>query len=376
MLEEFGQKVDDRLSRYDAMPVKYANLWSRLLFGRAFKLQFPIPIPQPGWMKGVLGAWEKQLTPPDLDSMPIEKPIFIVGLPRSGTTLLHYLLCAHERAAYLSNVMNTLPDTILAIERARKLLGLNIWGDRHLKDSIEVDFTSPTEPIMHWGIWTGQDLYDLAYRSITPDAASVARMKRDIRKVQLSSGAPRPRFVCKYPYFSMQMPMLEKIFPDAKFIHIVRDPQAVTQSMIKLYLLIEHQRLLVEHPTVKTLIPYPRTPSLAKLIAEHGPEDVRTTATVWKETIEAVRRDSPGLRNFHEVRHEDLVADPKRVFDGILKFCELESPAPGNTKFRGEFAKIGKLRHENSYAKSTAKAKSDQALVREITGDVARHYGY
>jgi len=370
MLEEFGRKVDDRLVGYDAKPVKYANFWSRMLFGRAFELQFPIPVPQPEWMKSVLGAWEKKLSPPGLDRLPIEKPIFVVGLPRSGTTLLHYLLCSHERAAFLSNVMNTLPDTILAIERARKLLGLNIWGDRHLKDSIEVDFTSPTEPIMHWGIWTGQDLYDLQYRPLSLDEDAIARMKRDVRKVLISSGVPRPRFVCKYPYFSMQMPMLRRIFPDAKFIHIVRNPEAVAQSMIKLYLLIEHQRLLVRHPTVKTLIPYPRTPSLSRLIASFGPEDVRTTATVWKETVEAVRRDGPalGAESFLELRHEDLVARPREELARVLEFCELEWPADSNAGFAREFGKIGKLRHRNAYVADP--------VVREITGEVARQYGY
>ncbi len=368
---ELNQKIKTRISSFDELPVQYANFWSKLLFGRAFKLQFPIPVPQPAWMKGILGFLERRLTPKNLEDIKIEKPIFIVGLPRSGTTLLDYILSAHPRAAYLSNVMNTLPDTILAIECVRRALKLNISGDRHLKDSIPVDFTTASEPIMHWQIWTGTSLYDLRYKKFSRASlgeAAVSRMKTDIRKVLHSSGIQNPRFVCKYPYFSMQMPLLQEIFPDAKFIHIVRRPDEVAHSLVKLYLLIEHQRVWVKHPSVKTLIPYPRTQYLEAMIRSHGPESVLTTATVWKEAIQEFKRDAPQINHVMEIRYEDLMKDPKTSLDQILSFCELEKPSSEYRPFWNEFEKIGKLRHKNNYPVSPE--------VLDLVGDVARQYGY
>jgi hypothetical protein len=370
-LSELDQKIRARIQKYDELPVVYANLWSKLLFGRAFKLQFPIPVPQPAWMKSILGVLERKWTPRDLDTVKIDRPIFVVGLPRSGTTLLHYLLSAHPRAAYINNVMNTLPDTILAIERVRSLLKLNISGDRHLRDSIEVDFTSPSEPIMAWQIWTRQNLYDLEFKKLSAaslGADAVHRIKSDIRKVLLASHLDGPRFVCKYPYFSMQMPLLQELFPDAKFVHIVRRPDSVAHSMIKLFLLIEHQRQWVNHPTVKTLIPYPRVPSLKKLIETLGPESTTTTATVWKEAIEELQSDRPKIRNLLEVRYEDLVGNPEVTLEKILSFCELEKPSPTSGKFWREFAKIGKLRHQSTYPA----APEIWSVVRET----AKTYGY
>ncbi len=370
-LDLLDQKIRGRIQKYDEVPVVYANFWSKLLFGRAFKLQFPIPIPQPEWMKSALGFLERKLTPPNLDATKIDRPIFVIGLPRSGTTLLHYLLSAHPKSAYINNVMNTLPDSILAIERVRSFLKLNISGDRHLRDSIEVDFTSPSEPIMAWQIWTRQDLYDLNFKKLSAAGLgpkAVDRIKTDVRKVLLASKLEGSRFVCKYPYFSMQMPLLQELFPDAKFVHIVRRPDSVAHSMIKLYLLIEHQRQWVKHPTVKTLIPYPRVPSLQKLIDAHGPESTLTTATVWKEAIQELRSDIPKIKNIFEVRYEDLVAAPESTLDKILAFCELEKPAPENGKFWREFKKIGKLRHRSEYPAAPE--------IWEIVREEAMHYSY
>ena len=372
LLREFEKKLDQRIARYEPAPVVYANFWSKLFFAHAFRNQFAVPLPQPAWVDWLMERIESASIPAGLDAIPIRAPIFVVGLPRSGTTLLHYLLAAHDDATGFTNIMNSFPNALLAIDRIQRALRLNIRGDRHLRDSVEVNFTSPSEPIMPWQAWTGQDMYDLTFRRLARrdlGEAAVARIHRDVRKVLHASRLENPRFVCKYPYFATQMPVLREIFPDARFIHIVRDPKRVCPSMAKLYLLIEHQRLLVRHPSVKTIVPYPRVPSLKALIDRHGPESPTTTATVWKETADLIENDGAAMEgNLFQIRYEDLLDRPAETMAGVFEFARLRAPAPENARYAAEFAKIGKLRHENRYVALPE--------IERIAGSTARRYGY
>ena len=143
--------------------VQYANWWSKLFFAKNFERQFLIPIP-PTSLEQALFRWiERTKFSQDLTAISIDKPIFIVGLPRSGTSLLYNLLAAHEDAAYVTNSINAFPDAICTIEWLRKKLNLNIRGQRFLQDSMETDFGSPSEPVLFWGKWIGRDVESLAW---------------------------------------------------------------------------------------------------------------------------------------------------------------------------------------------------------------------
>lgn len=368
-LKELEKKISVRMHSYVPLPVEYANFWSKLFFAKSFEDQFAVPLPQPRWIEKTLELLETRITPKDLDTIPIDRPIFVIGLPRSGTTLLHYLLSYQGETSGFTNIMNSFPNAPIAISRIQKLLNLNIRGDRHLKDSVPVDFTSPSEPIMFWQNWTKQDVYDLTYRPMTRASVGedvIQRMHRDVRKA-LSIGG-KSRFVCKYPYFSTQIPFLAEAFPDAHFIHIIRNPLEVAHSMVKLYQLIEHQRLLVNHPTMKTIIPYPRTPSLKDLIEREGPESLVTTSTVWKETVEGLDRDRHRVAHYCEVRYEDLLAEPAKTTARIFEFAGLKTPSSSNTRYMEEFQNIGKIRHKTEYPVSP--------VIASLTSDAARAHGY
>src|SRR5579885_1085122 len=95
---------------------EYANWWSKLLFKKAFEQQFVIPVPPPWIMRAGLKLLENTVFRRDLSRIKIDRPIFIVGLPRSGTSILYDLLCAHEQAAYVTNCINAFPEAPIAIE--------------------------------------------------------------------------------------------------------------------------------------------------------------------------------------------------------------------------------------------------------------------
>jgi hypothetical protein len=352
-------------------PVEYANWWSRAFFHDAFDQQFFIPVPPPAWASRLLEATERLAFPASkVAHHLVEKPVFVIGLPRSGTTMLYNLLAAHEQAAYITNAMNSFPDAIGSIEWLRKALQLNVRGERFLKDSVVTEFGGPSEMQMFWGRWTGRDIVDLDWESnpVEVTDAMIARVHLDLKRVLHAFGPAARRIVIKNPVFQPEMPALQQMFPDARFIHIVRDGRMVANSLIKMYRRNNAQLERIRHPLMRSINPYPRTRTLSGIMAAYGPDTVEATAHVWQDSIQLVRRLAPTLNHLIEVRYEDLLADPHGETARLLEFCDLPWPSPSQSAFHEQLAGVGSIHHENRYG--------DFEVVERIAGETLAHYGY
>jgi hypothetical protein len=351
---------------------EYANWWSKVLFKKKFEDQFFIPLPSSALESFVFKVIEKYKFGGDFSHQKIDRPIFIVGLPRSGTSMLYNLLCAHEQAAYITNSINTFPEAICTIEWLRRRLNLNIRGERFLKDSIDTDFGSPSEPATLWGKWIGRDIDSLYWeekRLVDFSNEKIQEIHRDVRKILFSfAGADKKRFICKYPVMQTELRMVQDLFPEAHFIHILRDARPAANSLKKLYHLVNDQIGKIQHPTVKYVVPYPRLKSLKKYIDAFGPDDIRTTAHIWQDAILHVQEVAPELNHYMEVRYEDILNNPRTSLERIFSFCNLPWPEAENKVFHREFNIIGKTHHTNKY--------QDYDLIEQITGPTLKKLGY
>lgn len=352
-----------------ANQVYYQNWWSKLLFRKKFENQFFIPLPMP-WLEKKLFEWcEKIIFSTSVDELIIDRPIFIVGLPRSGTTVLYNLLCAHEAAAYVTNSMNSFPEALESIEWLRKKFSWNIKGERFLQDSIEVDFGSPSEPLTLWGKWMNRDVQSLYWPEQSLADLPSGRgdeIKRDIKKILRSFGGIGRRFVLKYPIMQTELKIVQQLFPDAKFIHILRDPRMAANSLVKLYRLSNTQLRKINHPSIKKVVPYPRIKNLSKYIEEYGVDRLECTARVWRDSVQLVRERAPDLNSYYEVRYEDLIKSPKEQLEKLFQFCEWSWPDSGNEKFKKEFEKVGVIQHSNTYDRFDEIAKITSPLSQEL----------
>jgi hypothetical protein len=354
---------------------EFPNLISRILLQDAFQNQFLAPIPAPKPLAWTLKAIERLFLRPDLSGIRIDRPIFLIGLPRSGTTMLQDLLAAHERVAYLTNSMHQFPESLYGIEWLRRKLGLNVKGERYLGDSIEVESGSAAEPALLWSDWAGRDYHSLIWptlRGSDMPVERVARMHRQIKTIlyafQRLSGAEGHRIFFKYPGFSTEVTLLQDLFPDAQFIHIVRDGRYVANSMVKLCRLCRQQLEKIRHPTIREIIPYPRVAKLPEYVARYGAEDLRTTAHVWSDTLDYIDSVKGGLRSYYEIRYEDLLLDPQRKLLEIFEFCGLPPASRENERFWRKLAGVGIVHHENRYG--------GFETVESLAGDNLRKHGY
>lgn len=347
---------------------QYPNWWSKLFFKKKFENQFFIPIPSSKLETAVFKYLEKRNFDLDFSHIKIVKPIFIVGLPRSGTTMLYNLLCAHENAAYITNSINACPESICTIEWLRKKYKLNASGERFLKDSIITDFGSPSEPALLWGKWMGRDVDTLYWEEKRLAHFSIEKVHeiyKDIKRILYTFGglhSNKKRFICKYPVMQTELRMVQDLFPDAHFIHIVRDSRPAANSLLKLYHLTNDQIKKIKHPWVKYIVPYPRVKTLQGYIEQYGADDIRTTANIWKDSIELVHKTALDLKNYIEVRYEDIVKNPTEELTKLFKFCSLTYPQKSNTAFQHEFDIVGETHHTNNY--------KDYEIIEEITKDM------
>ncbi|MCU0727543.1 MAG: sulfotransferase [Planctomycetes bacterium] len=143
----------------------------------------------------------------------IDRPIFIVGPHRSGTTLLLKILADHPAAGWLDRMNHRFP----ASPRFAALLARLLGGD------------GPKECQHFWDYrWKGADDF------MGPDQAGpgVARWYRR-RVARVLAQRHASRFVAKYPRLSLRLPWLDAVFPGCIFLHMVRDWRAVVNSTVE-----------------------------------------------------------------------------------------------------------------------------------------------
>lgn len=357
--------------------VKFGNWQSRLLLGSIAHQQpilagrFPAPI------MAFLRWYERVVLRPDIRLHRVDRPIFLLGLPRSGTTMLQDVLCRHPEIAYINNTMNRFPDVFCATDDIRKRLHLNFEIERYLADSVPVSPDGPSDALSFWCEWFRMDPFSLEHRELGPDdfsAADRAGIHETIAKVIWCYGDQRKRFFNKVIQCTTYIHALLELFPDARLLYIIRDPRMTANSMVKLCRLeIEHQREFKFHRIdpekgEQYFIPYPRLPRLQEYAASFGLDDLRTTAHVWQDVVDLVDEAREGLPYFHEVRYEDLLDDPEGALGRILEFCELSIVPRDNEFYWGKVRRIGTIHHERSYG--------DFHVVEQICGEGMARHGY
>jgi hypothetical protein len=170
-------------------------------------------------------------------------PLFLLGHWRNGTTHLHNLLAVDERFAYPTNFEVLNPHTFLSTEPfASRILGFFLPKRRPM-DNIEWTVHSPQEdefalillsgrsPCLSWVFPRSLEYYDryLTFRDVP--AEEIADWKRVFRWFvnKLTLRYQRP-LLLKSPPHTARIRLLLELFPEARFVHIHRNPYAVFPS--------------------------------------------------------------------------------------------------------------------------------------------------
>jgi hypothetical protein len=253
-------------------------------------------------------------------------PIFVIGHWRSGTTHLHNLLSQDPALGCVSMYQAMVPDCSVVAERWLKPLLAAIVPSKRPMDNMVWPVDAPQEDEIPLAKLTPYSFYmrslfpmesaDLFRRYVLLEGAP-AGMTREIaakyrRILQVATlRADGRRLVLKNPVNTARIRLLLELFPDAKFVHIVRCPYEVFASTLHL-----HTRVL----PMTTLQQVPPTPSLPIVLSIY--EDMMQRYLEDRESL------PPGT--LVEVRYEVLERDPlgelRRIYDtlGLPGFAQAE----------------------------------------------------
>jgi hypothetical protein len=153
-------------------------------------------------------------------------PIFIVGPPRSGTTLLYQVITNCLQTSYFCNFASWHAHTPAAATQFTRA-AIKDYVSAYRSDYGEVPGRGgPAEAELIWKGWFGRDRTD--GKDLT--VAQSAQMNATIAAVQKLLGGP---FVAKDISNALRVRALAKVFPEALFVRVSRDPFAIALSILK-----------------------------------------------------------------------------------------------------------------------------------------------
>ena len=271
-----------------------------------------------------------------------EGPLFLVGMPRSGTKLLRGLLNEHSQIGIPLNETEFLPDW------------LRRWPDLgpQLVDRAEFqrfyDRVAGSVYFVHRLEEHGQRIDPDTWLAgchgvLTPQSVFEALVRHDAG-VPVDSGHI---WGDKSPGYIAHLPALKAAFPRAKFIHIVRDVRDYCLSMQKAF----------------------------------GKSPVRA-AQRWRDRVALARTQSAAFaEDYIEVRYEDLLADPAPTLTRLCGFVDRPFE-PGMLTLSRATENLGDARGQrtikadNTEKWRTAMPPKERALIERIAGDVLTSLGY
>lgn len=246
---------------------------------------------------------------------------FLIGAGRSGTTLLYKLLCLHPDVAYVSNFENRLrwlpaglatrfdPTDIAAKRNSWFRPSGNAYFERR----------SPLERLVPMPV-EGERFFAACGMPLNPapdfrlPEKSVARLRNRVNAIARAANAGV--FLSKRTANNRRIPQLEATFPEARYVHLVRDGRDVSRSLSRVDWW--HDHLLWWDG---------RTP---RELERDGEAPLAICARNWVREVDEIRRGfaSVAPERIIETSYEALVANPRQTIDKIVRFLGLtHSPA-------------------------------------------------
>lgn len=278
---------------------------------------------------------------------PISPYVFVVGCPRSGTTLLQRMLDNHPQ--------------------------LTIANDTHficrpVKDILRRDPDPAMSPKLLDGVLKYRSTHRMGLKDsdIKQAASDSDTYAEFISKMYTLRGSMQRKNFSgeKTPDYCRQIPTLHALFPRSRYIHIVRDGRETALSTL----------------SWATQNKGPRKWGLWQ------EDPLGTCALWWRWQVGIGSRDGGALPNYlyHQLRYEDLVTNPRQQLGKISRFLQL----PYSEDMVNYHA--GKTRHQSGLSAKSAwlppvqglrnwredMSPEDAGVFEGIAGDILTRYGY
>ncbi len=231
-------------------------------------------------------------------------PLFIIGHWRSGTTLLHELMVLDPQHTSPDTYHCFAPNHFLVSRRLIAWWLRLLMPPRRPMDAMQIAWEHPQEdefalctmgvpsPYLQFAFFGERHRYERYLDMEDVPAGTVARWKKAfVRFLKCVTLVEPKRVILKSPPHTCRIKILLELFPNARFVHIVRDPFEVFPSTVKAWTRLSEDQY----------IGAPRFDGLEDYVLD--------TFQHMYEVFESTR-DLIDPSRFCEVRYEDLAKDP------------------------------------------------------------------
>lgn len=274
-------------------------------------------------------------------------PIFIVGAPRSGTTLLQFMLRSHPNISLPTGESHF----IVPIYKNRIK-----YGDLRQKENLRKMLTAMKnqsqvflETDLHGLSFDLDHMLDFLHEKKCSEVAEVFSVFFN----ENSKGEGKIRWGDKTPWYVLHMPLLLEMFPNAQIIHIIRDGRDVALSL------------------------FGRK-------KDFGVYNIFKAAEYWSIYLEKGQADGALLpkEKYLEVRYEDLLLDPVLKMKEICRFLgepytdkiltyKKPSLASGQTPLL-----VKPIQLDNAFKWKKKLSAKDQKIFEKVAWDILKRNGY
>ena len=250
-----------------------------------------------------------------------EPPLFVLGYARAGTTHLHNLLSKDPNLGYVTTLHAIAPKWFLVGRgRIKSVMEQGMGDQTRPMDNVKVSLDAPQEEEVALANSTHMSfIHNFSFPSRSREYFDRYLMlgdgrglrPRDLRRwektyLEILKKATHHwdgrRLVLKTPANQGRLPTLLRMFPEAKFVHIVRDPLVIYQSVLRTY---------------RKFIPLQQMQGVDWSEIEEFIVDAYVVT--MRRFIEDIRLIPKG--NFIELKFERLERDPlgelERVYQGL-----------------------------------------------------------
>ena len=238
-------------------------------------------------------------------------PIFIIGPPRSGTTLLYQLMVHFFHLSYISTIPNFFYTFPVLTSKITKLILKPYQSDFKSYYGWTVGLNSPQKGKI-WKRWFPIST-DRKRGQYVDSGYLTSRQKREIKKtVAGMEKVYKEPFINKNLGHSMRISALVDIFPNALFLQIKRDPTQVALSILK-----SRKRNLNDISQWWSVIPR----EINQLKNKGYLEQIAGQVYYVEKNIDEQAR-TVGMDKFYTVTYKGLCEDPRAELNGIRSFLD------------------------------------------------------
>ena len=257
--------------------------------------------------------------PPQIDGL--EKPIFVVGLPRTGTKLAMNIISQNRELGYhISNEIHFFGHSRLGkiflgrygvegvVKKKTGRTGTTDWGS-----VVDTLYSQEGALGVYW--WRlGNGLDRLSKEKLI---AALEKTRGDPRSIYCALLSTQEKTYRGYGDKSgpnlYHVDRLVEWFPDCRIVHTMRDPRAILASQHKKHLIAFDKKSDTRKPNLLRTL---KRGSLSLLMVVY-------ILSYWSHAIRLHRRYSSKYpKKYIMIRFEDLVQDPKMVVSRLCSFLD------------------------------------------------------